>query len=337
MSPSLLDSVLRRLPRQTDPNLLVGFDTHDDAGVYRLADNLALVQTVDFFTPIVDDPNLYGQVAAANALSDVYAMGGRPICALSIVAFPERGNPETLGQILRGGLAKMEEAGCTIVGGHSVRDEDMKFGYAVTGLINPQQVWRNVGAKPGDALLLTKPLGTGVISTALKRDSVPESVLAASVASMVRLNRDAAEALREVEGFSGSVDGAGSIHAVTDVTGFGLLGHALEMAAGSDVSLEIDHARVDYLPGALEAAREGHLAGGLKNNREYVGGCADFAATVREEFRHLLYDPQTSGGLLVAIAPEAADAALAALARRGIAARAIGQVVPKRSPLIQIR
>lgn len=328
---------MRRLPRQADPNVLVGFDTHDDAGVYRLADNLALVQTVDFFTPIVDDPYLYGQVAAANSLSDVYAMGGRPICALSIAAFPERGDPETLEQILRGGLAKMEEAGCTIVGGHSVRDEDMKFGYAVTGLINPQQVWRNVGAKPGDALLLTKALGTGVISTALKRDSVPESVLAASVASMVRLNRDAAEALREVEGLGGSVDGAGTIHAVTDVTGFGLLGHVLEMAAGSDVSLEIDHARVDYLPGALEAAREGHLAGGLKNNREFVGGCADFAATVREEFRHLLYDPQTSGGLLVAIAPEAADAALAVLARRGVAARAIGQVVPKRSPLIQIR
>jgi selenide,water dikinase len=332
----LLDSVLRRLPRQIDPNLLVGFDTHDDAGVYRVADNLALVQTVDFFTPIVDDPYLYGQIAAANSLSDVYAMGGRPVCALSIVAFPEKGDPEILEQILRGGLAKMEEAACTVVGGHSVRDEDMKFGYAVTGLINPQQVWRNVGAEAGDALLLTKALGTGVISTALKRASVPESVLAASVASMARLNRDAAEALREVDGLSGSAEGAGAIHAVTDVTGFGLLGHALEMAAGSDVSLEIDHARVDYLPGAVEAAREGHLAGGLKNNREFVGGCADFAATVREEFRHLLYDPQTSGGLLVAIAPGVADAALAALARRGVAAHAIGQVVSKRSPLIQI-
>ena len=325
---------MRRLPRQTDPNVLVGFDTNDDAGVYRLAEDLALVQTVDFFTPIVDDPYLYGQVAAANSLSDVYAMGGRPICALSIVAFPEKGDPGTMEQILRGGLAKMAEAGCTVVGGHSVRDEDMKFGYAVTGLINPQQVWRNVGAKAGDALLLTKALGTGVISTALKRDRATESALAASAASMARLNRDAAEALREVDGPSGSGDGV--IHAVTDVTGFGLLGHALEMAAGSGVSFEIDHARVDYLPGAVEAAREGHLAGGLKNNREFVGDCADFADTVREEFRHLLYDPQTSGGLLVAIASEAADAALAALTRRGVAAHVIGQVVPKRSPLIQV-
>ena len=332
MSPSLLDSVLRRLPRQTDPNVLVGFDTNDDAGVYRLSDDLALVQTVDFFTPIVDDPYLYGQIAAANSLSDVYAMGGRPISALSIVGFPEKGNPEVMEQILRGGLAKMSEAGCSVLGGHSIRDDDIKFGYAVTGVINPQRVWRNVGAQPGDTLLLTKALGTGVISTALKKDCAPEAALAASVASMTRLNRDAAEALREVDALA--ADGAGAIHAVTDITGFGLLGHAREMAAGSGISLELDHARVDYLPGAAEAAREGHLAGGLKNNREFVGDCAGFADTVREEFRNLLFDPQTSGGLFVAIAPAAADAALAALAQRGVAARAIGRVLPKRSPLI---
>ncbi len=325
---------MRRLPRQIDPNVLVGFETNDDAGVYRLADDLALVQTVDFFTPIVDDPYLYGQIAAANSLSDVYAMGGRPISALSIVAFPEKGDPDVLEQILRGGLAKMVEAGCSVLGGHSIRDDDMKFGYAVTGVINPQWVWRNVGARSGDTLLLTKALGTGVISTALKKDRATDTALAASAASMTRLNRDAAEALREVDGLAGG--GAGAIHAVTDVTGFGLLGHALEMAAGSGVSLEMNHARMDYLPGAAEAAREGHLAGGLKNNREFVGDCVGFAETVREEFRHLLYDPQTSGGLLVAIAPEAADAALAALAQRGVAARAIGQVVPKRSPLIQV-
>ncbi len=325
---------MRRLPRQIDPNVLVGFETNDDAGVYRLADDLALVQTVDFFTPIVDDPYLYGQIAAANSLSDVYAMGGRPISALSIVAFPEKGDPDVLEQILRGGLAKMVEAGCSVLGGHSIRDDDMKFGYAVTGVINPQRVWRNVGARSGDTLLLTKALGTGVISTALKKSRATDTSLAASAASMTRLNRDAAEALRQVDGLAGG--GAGAIHAVTDVTGFGLLGHALEMAAGSGVSLEMNHARMDYLPGAAEAAREGHLAGGLKNNREFVGDCVGFAETVREEFRHLLYDPQTSGGLLVAIAPEAADAALAALAQRGVAARAIGQVVPKRSPLIQV-
>src|SRR5262249_43071704 len=271
---SLLDSVLRRLPRQIDPNVLVGFDTNDDAGVYRLSDDLALVQTVDFFTPIVDDPYLYGQIAAANSLSDVYAMGGRPLSALSIVGFPEKGDPGVMEQVLRGGLSKMEEAHCAVVGGHSIRDEDLKFGYAVTGVINPQRIWRNVGAQPGDTLLLTKPVGTGVISTALKKNHATTESLAASVASMTRLNLEAAEALHEAEG---SAEFRGMIHAVTDITGFGLLGHAQEMAAGSNVSLEIDHTRVEYLPGAVEAARQGHLAGGLKNNREFVGDCASFA------------------------------------------------------------
>jgi len=325
---------LRRLPRQTDPHVLVGFETNDDAGVYKLADDLALVQTVDFFTPIVDDPHLYGQIAAANSLSDVYAMGGRPISALSIVGFPEKGDPDLLEQILRGGLAKMSEANCSVVGGHSIRDDDMKFGYAVTGVINPQRVWRNVGARPGDALLLSKAIGTGVISTALKNGRASEESLAAATASMTRLNRDAAEALREVDALAGS--GPGAIHAVTDVTGFGLLGHAREMAAGSGVSLEIVHAQVAYLPGAADAARAGHLAGGLKNNREFVGDCVGFADAVPEEFRNLLFDPQTSGGLLVAIAPEAVDAALAALAQRGVAARPIGRVLAQRSPLIQV-
>ena len=328
----MLDSVLRRLPRQTDQNVLVGFETNDDAGVYRLADDLALVQTVDFFTPIVDDPYVYGQIAAANSLSDVYAMGGRPISALSIVGFPEKGDPAVMEQVLRGGLSKMVEANCSVVGGHSIRDDDLKFGYAVTGVINPRRVWRNVGAQPGDVLLLTKAIGTGVISTALKKNRASAESLAASVASMTRLNRDAAEVLREVE----SANGRGAIHAVTDITGFGLLGHAREMAAGSGVSLEMDHARVAYLPGAAEAAREGHLAGGLKNNREFVGECVGFSDAVPEEFRNLLYDPQTSGGLLVAIAAEAADAALAALERHGIATRAIGSVVVKHSPLLRV-
>jgi len=322
-----LDSVLRRLPRQIDPNVLVGFDTNDDAGVYLLADSLALVQTVDFFTPIVDEPHLFGQIAAANSLSDVYAMGGRPISALAILGFPEKGDPALMEEIIRGGLSKMVEAGCSVIGGHSIRDDDLKFGYAVTGVINPQRVWRNVGAQPGDVLLLTKPIGTGVIATALKKNRASEESLAAAATSMTRLNRDAAEALQEA---------AGAIHAVTDITGFGLLGHAREMAVGSGVSLELDHARVEYLPGAVQAAREGHLAGGLKNNRDFVGDCAGFADAVREEFRSLFFDPQTSGGLLVAIAPEAADAALAALARRNVTGRAIGRVVAKRSPLIQV-
>jgi selenide,water dikinase len=327
--------VLKRLPRPTDPNLLVGFDTNDDAGVYRLTDELALVQTVDFFTPIVDDPFLYGQIAAANSLSDVYAMGGRPLSALSIVGFPPAGDPAVMEQILRGGLEKMAEAACTVVGGHSIRDEDMKFGYAVTGLIHPGRIWRNVGARPGDALLLTKPLGTGVIATALKKERAASASVSAAIASMARLNRDAADALRELD--AGTADGGRPIHAVTDVTGFGLLGHAREMAAGSGVTLEINYARIEYLPGAIEASQQGFLAGGLLNNREFLEGCVGFADSVPEEFRNLLYDPQTSGGLLVVLAAEAAPLAIAALERRGISARLIGTAAAKRSPLLQVR
>ncbi|MBI3404676.1 MAG: selenide, water dikinase SelD, partial [Acidobacteria bacterium] len=228
MSPGLLDSVLRRLPRQIDPNVLVGFDTSDDAGVYQLTEDLALVQTVDFLTPIADDAFTYGQIAAANSLSDVYAMGGRPVTALSVIGFPAKATPETMEQILRGGLAKMDEAGCTIVGGHSVRDEELKFGYAVTGVIDPRRVWRNVGAQPGDVLLFTKPLGTGVIATALKAGKASDESVAAAIASMTRLNRDAAAALLEIDGQAadGGADVTRPIHAVTDVTGFGFLGHA---------------------------------------------------------------------------------------------------------------
>ena len=322
--------MLSRLPRQTDPNVLVGFDTADDAGVYQLTADIALVHTVDFFTPIVDDPRLYGHIAAANSLSDVYAMGGRPVSALSIVGFPEKGDPELLEQILRGGLEKMIEAGCTVVGGHSVKDPELKFGYAVTGMIHPQRVWRNVGAQPGDALLLTKPLGTGVITTALKNHAARDTWLAAAVENMARLNRDASEALQEANA------AGNAIHAVTDITGFGLLGHAREMAAGSRVSIELDHAALPLLPGALEAAAGGFLAGGLMANREFVEGCVEFADAVPEDYRRVCYDPQTSGGLLVAISESAAGAAVAALAKRNVAAARIGRVVEKRSPLIHV-
>jgi selenide, water dikinase len=342
LSPSILDAVLRRLPVQNDPNVIVGFETSDDAAVYRLTDDLAIVQTVDFFTPIVDDPALFGQVTAANSLSDVYAMGGRPISALTMVAFPAASPPEILEQILRGGLAKMTEANCTVVGGHSIRDDELKFGYAVTGVINPNRIWKNVGAKPGDLLLFTKPIGTGVISTALKQGRAEDTWVAASTASMTRLNRDAAEALHEVEAAKpGSANGDSAkferpIHAVTDVTGFGVLGHAREMAIGSGVSLKIDHARIEYLPGAIEASRGGFFSGGMKNNREFVESCVEFAGGVTDEFRALLFDPQTSGGLLAAIAPDAANSALAAMERRGVPARIIGEVVPKRHPLIEV-
>ena len=339
MSPGLLDNVLRRLPRQSDPKLLVGFETSDDAGVYQISDDLALVQTVDFFTPIADDPYTYGQIAAANSLSDVYAMGGRPICSLSVLAYPAAGDLDVLEQILRGGLDKMTEAGCTVVGGHSIRDDEPKFGYAVTGLIHPKRIWRNVGARPGDALILSKALGTGVISTAVKQSKAQPDWVAAATDSMKRLNRDAAEALHEIEGDvrNGSLASAESpVHAVTDVTGFGLLGHAREMAVGSGVSLRIDHSNIAYLAGAIDAARGGFLSGGLANNREFVEGCALSAPSVSEEFRALLLDPQTSGGLLAAVAPDSAAAAVAAFERRGIPARLIGEVIAKRSPLIEV-
>jgi selenide,water dikinase len=340
MNPAILEAVLRKLPRQTDPNVLVGFDTNDDAGIYRLTEDLALVQTVDFFTPIVDDPQLFGQIAAANALSDVYAMGGKPISSLSVVGFPEKGDPEILEEIIRGGLGKMNEANCSVIGGHSIRNEDMLFGYAVTGVVNPNRVWRNVGARTGDVLLFTKPLGTGVITTALKSDRAMTESLAAAVMAMTTLNRAAAEALTKMEDAFAT---ARPIHAVTDVTGFSLLGHAREMSLGDAargvdaVSFEIDHAAFDYFPGAVEAAREGFLSAGLRNNRAFIGDCVRFDPGVSTEQRDLLFDPQTSGGLLVAIAAAAADEALEELSRDGVAARRVGVVVAKRSPLIFVR
>jgi selenide,water dikinase len=335
----LLDSVLRRLPRPTDPNVLVGFDTNDDAGVYLLSPEMALVQTVDFFTPIVDDPHTFGQIAAANALSDVYAMGGKPISALSIVGFPDKGAPEILEQIIRGGLSKMTEAKCSVIGGHSVRNDDIQFGYAVTGIINPNRVWRNVGARTGDTLLLTKAIGTGVLSTALKKDRAAPASLQAAIASMTELNRAASEAL---QGMQETTASASPIHAVTDVTGFGLLGHAREMALGDSargieaVSLEIDHSAIPYLPGAVEAAREGFLSGGLKNNRDFIGDCVSFAESVPQEYRDLLFDPQTSGGLLIAISAESAEAAISALNRHGVSVRRVGSVLQKGLSLLHV-
>ena len=320
--------------------MLVGFHTNDDAGVYLVGDGMALVQTVDFFTPIVDDPHTFGEIAAANSLSDVYAMGGRPVSALSIVGFPENGDPDILERIIRGGLAKMTEAKCSVVGGHSIRNEDIQFGYAVTGLIHPDRVWRNVGAQPGDVLLLTKAIGTGVISTALKKDRASSESLRVAISSMTQLNRAAAEALREVDEKG---DRSRPVHAVTDVTGFGLLGHAREMALGDpthgieSVSLEFEYGAVPFLPGSVEAAREGLLPGGLKNNRDFVADCVGFAQSVPREFRDLLFDPQTSGGLLVAVAPESADGALAALERQGVSSQRIGHVLAKRSPLISVQ
>ena len=286
------------MPRWADENVLVGFDTADDAGVYKLTPELALVQTVDFFTPIVDDPYTFGAIAAANSLSDVYAMGGRPISSLSIVAYPAKGDLGDLEQILKGGAEKMREAGCSILGGHSVADDEIKFGYAVTGPVHPDRVKPNAGARPGDALVFTKRLGTGVISTALKRGIAREEHVAASIASMLTLNRRACEEMLRFD-----------VHGCTDVTGFGLIGHAREMALASHVTLEIDVDSVRFLPGALEYARQGAIPGGLKNNREFASCAVDSTRPLPPEIDDLLYDPQTSGGLLISL-PESDAAAL---------------------------
>jgi len=322
-----LDSVLPKLPKQFDPHVLVGFDTSDDAGVYQLTPELALVQTVDFFTPIVDDPYTFGQIAAANSLSDVYAMGGRPVSALSIVGFPNTGRDvEILEKILQGGHAKMQEAGCTVIGGHSIGDDEIKFGYAVTGLINPQRILKNVGAPPGDRLILTKRLGTGVISTALKNNRASRDSIAAAIQSMCTLNHVASETALQFE-----------VHAATDITGFGLLGHAREMALGSKVSLVLDSTRFEFLPEAIEYARQGFLPGGLRRNLDFVGNCVEFTDHVGEDLRNLLFDPQTSGGLLLAVALNDAAALLQSLRANGESAQQVGEVGEKTHPLIQVQ
>jgi selenide,water dikinase len=322
-----LDCVLAKLPKQSDPNVLVGFDTNDDAGVYQLAPDLALVQTVDFFTPIVDDPYTFGQIAAANALSDVYAMGGRPISALSIVGFPNKEEGiEILERILQGGHAKMQEAGCAVIGGHSIGDEEIKFGYAVTGLVNPQRILTNCAARPGDQLILTKRLGTGIISTALKKGQASKAAVNAASESMCALNRAASAVALQFD-----------VHSATDITGFGLLGHAREMAVGSKVSLVIDSTKVEFLPEAVEYSRGGFLPGGLKRNMDFIGSCVEFASRVPEEVRNLLFDPQTSGGLLFSVAAQDSPKLVAALRALPIPAQAIGEVIEKTHPLIQAR
>jgi selenide,water dikinase len=319
--------VLGKLARQQDPNVLVGFDHADDAGVYQIAPDIALVQTVDFFTPIVDDPYTFGQIAATNSLSDVYAMGGRPLSSLALVCFPEKGDLEILERILAGGLSKMMEAGCTVIGGHSIRDEETKFGYSVTGLIHPKKVLANKGARPGDALLLTKAIGTGVISTAIKKEKAKSAWVDAAVASMTTLNKRAADVL------------AGKpyrVHAMTDITGFGLIGHAREIALASNVSFRISAGRVPLLEGALECVRAGYIPGGLKANRDFAECVVHYEDGVPEEVRTLLFDPQTAGGLLIAVAADDVDQLARALTTAGVAAVNIGQVIPATKPLINV-
>jgi selenide,water dikinase len=319
LGPADLSKVLRALPQPSHPDLLVGTSTADDAGVFRLTPDLALVQTVDFFAPIVDDAYAFGQIAATNAISDVYAMGGEPRTALNVAAFPRDVPMEVLGEILRGGIDKAREAGVLVVGGHTLVDEEIKFGMAVTGTVHPDRIWRNVGARPGDVLLLTKPLGTAIVTTAAKRGDHVADALAAAITSMTTLNAAAARALRNVD-----------VHACTDVTGFGLLGHAYEMAHGSDVTLAIDAAALPVLPRARELAAAGTSTGGCRRNRDWLADKVEVASTIPPDLVEIAFDPQTSGGLLVAIPEADARRAVDALREaKTLAAAPIGHVAAR--------
>ena len=348
LSPAVLDAVLSKLPKQSDPNVLVGFDHADDAGVYQIGPGMALVQTVDFFTPMVDDPYTFGQIAATNALSDVYAMGGRPITALAHVCFPAKGDIAVLEHILAGGLSKMIEAGCTVIGGHSVRDEETKFGYSVTGLIDPSRVLSNACAQVGDRLLFTKALGTGVISTAIKQGAAKQEWIAAAVRSMTTLNQAAAEVVirhqkrtasplpDQPSALPQSRNAVGGVHSMTDVTGFGLIAHAREMALASQVSLRISAGKIPLLEGALECVRAGNIPGGLVANREFAECVVGYGEGVPEEVKAILFDPQTAGGLLISVAVHEANELSKALVNAGVPAAEIGEVVAQTKPLIQV-
>ena len=294
-----LSELLGTLPKSQDPNLLVGLETSDDAGVYRITDDLALVDTVDFFPPMVNDPFHFGQIAAANALSDVYAMGARPVTALNLVAFPvEAIEGEVLREIIRGGRSKLDQAGVTLVGGHSIVDKEVKYGLALTGLVHPAKAVTNANARPGDCLILTKPIGVGIITTAIKRGGADAAIVESAITLMTQLNQQAAEHMLEA-----------GVHACTDITGFGLLGHAQEMGRASGVTLELDHAAIQTAPGALELCGKGIKPGGLENNRLFFADSVKISPRISDAFQDLLFDPQTSGGLLVAL-PEKAAARL---------------------------
>lgn len=321
LAPGDLAQVLSKLPAQTSENVIVGFETADDAGVFRLSDTTALVQTVDFFTPVADDPEIYGQVAAVNSLNDVYAMGGTPISALSIVCYPQKGDWDVLGKILLGGQKAMNKDGVVVIGGHSVDDAEMKFGYAVTGVIDPNAVIRNSGARAGDILILTKPIGTGAINTAVKKGVAREATVQAAIEAMTSSSAEASKAMR-----------AAGAHACTDITGFGLLGHAFEMAKASRVTLELDSEAVPLLPDVLDLIADGMLTRGDKNNRVYVGETVEFLPSVSREMQSALFDPQTAGGLLISLDENGAERFLQAVP----AARVIGRVTPIGPRLISV-
>lgn len=317
--------MLGDIPAGHDDRVLIDFRTADDAGVYRWASGSAVVQTVDFFTPIVDDPYAYGQIAAANALSDVYAMGGRPLTALAIAAFPVNLEREIVRAIFLGGFDMLRAAGVALLGGHTVQDKEIKFGYAVTGEVDPDRVWSNAGVRPGDALLLTKPLGTGIITTALKNQRAPAAAADAAIRSMRQLNGPAAEALARAAGES--------IHAATDVTGFGLLGHAAEMAAASGCTIRLRAGAVPVFEGALDLALQNTPGGGWTNEAHFGPGVS-LAGGVDPRLIRVLYDPQTSGGLLVALAAARAEPAIEALREAGLTGALVGRAEGTAGPAI---
>ncbi|MCJ8008562.1 selenide, water dikinase SelD [Lederbergia wuyishanensis] len=317
IGPADLAEVIRMLPPATqNPNLLVGLDTSDDAGVYKLNDDLAIVQTLDFFTPIVDDPYSFGQVAAANAISDIYAMGGKPLTALNIVAFPIFSlDKSILAEILRGAADKLQEAGATLVGGHSIDDKEPKFGLAVTGLVHPDKVRTNAGARPGDKLILTKPIGVGILSSSLKKGLLNESEINRVTKVMTTLNKDAAEIMASFD-----------VHACTDVTGFGLLGHSLEVAKGSGVGIRIVKEQVPILDRVRELAEQGVIPGGTKNNHAHIQDSVSFPENMDTIDQWILCDAVTSGGLLISVAGDDAENLLSELLDAGVEAAIIGEV-----------
>lgn len=321
LAPRDLAQVLSRLPQQpANADVLVGYDTSDDAGVFRLRDDVALVQTVDFFTPIADDPVVYGAIAAINSLNDVYAMGGTPISSLAIVCFPRNGDLEMLSLILRGGQQAMNDAGVIVLGGHTIDDAEIKFGYAVTGTVHPQRIVTNAGAQPGDVLLLTKPIGTGAITTGIKRGMVAPETAEIAMRSMMQSARDASHLMQTLRA-----------SACTDVTGFGLLGHAYEMAKGSNVTLNLSAADVPLLPRTLDLIRQGMLTRGDVNNRAYVGEEISFGMNVSSEMQSALFDPQTAGGLLISLNAEAANRFT-----NEIDSSIIGDVLPFQGKLLNV-
>jgi selenide,water dikinase len=318
--------VLQQLPKTADRNLLVGIETADDAAVYKISEEVAYIHTVDFFTPIVDNPYMFGQIAAANALSDVYAMGGTPLTALNIVCFPVDLPLDVLKEILRGGFEKLEEAGVVMAGGHTVEDKEPKYGLSVVGQVNPRNIIRNSTARPGDVLVLTKPLGTGIIATAVKAEMVKDkNIIDGFMNSMAELNKNASEAMKKV-----------GVNACTDITGFGLMGHVYEMAYSSKVTCVIDSKSIPVLPGTLKFAEMGLIPAGCYRNRNFVEKRVDFSTKIPESLIDVVFDPQTSGGLLIAVAEEKLDSLLLELKKTKVESHVIGRVVKQGESTITV-